>query len=214
MYFVQTIIITNNPHGHYYEFNSFFLSSDACYLTLDPNTANQAILLSDDKRKATRVWMEHLYPDHPERFKSCPQVLCREGLLERFYWEVEWNRGADIGVTYNNISRDGDDVNSCFLGHNDKSWSLECSEGSYTPCHNNRRSKSSSPTPFSQRVGVYLDWAGGTLSFYSVSPDTMTHLHTFHTTFTEPLYPGFWVWDYDASVSLCQVELEWERLLQ
>ncbi|XP_051803310.1 nuclear factor 7, brain-like [Acanthochromis polyacanthus] len=189
------------------------LKNFACYLTLDPTTANSELRLTNGNRTASRVWLGHRSLDHPERFESCPQVLCREGLLDSVYWEVEWSGGADVGVAYNSISRDGD-VASCLLGHNKQSWSLECSEGSYTPCHNRKRFKSSLPEPFTHRVGVYLNWSGGSLSFYCVSQDTMVHLHTFNSTFTEPLYPAFWVWGYEGSVSLCQVELGWERLLQ
>uniref|UniRef100_UPI0037E9224A tripartite motif-containing protein 16-like n=1 Tax=Semicossyphus pulcher TaxID=241346 RepID=UPI0037E9224A len=185
----------------------------ACYLTFDPNTANSELHLTDGNRNATRVWSDYRPSDHPDRFKRCPQLLCREGLLDSAYWEVVWSGGADIGVTYNNISRDGD-TPSCLLGHNERSWSLECSEGNYTPCHDNKRFKSSSPRPFTHRVGVYLDWSAGALSFYCISKDNMVHLHTFTSTFSEPLYPGFWVWAYDGSVSLRQVELDWERLLQ
>ncbi|XP_041861877.1 butyrophilin subfamily 3 member A3-like isoform X2 [Melanotaenia boesemani] len=189
------------------------LKNFAFYLTLDPNTANSEIYLSESNRRATRLWLDQQTLEHPERFEYCPQVLCREGLLDSVYWEVVWTGGADIGVTYNSISRDGD-IDSCLLGHNEQSWSLECSEGSYTPCHNRKRFKSSLPNPFTHRVGVYLNWPAGSLSFYCVSQDTMVHLHTFTTTFTEPLYPGFWVWAYHGSVTLCQVELDWERLLQ
>ncbi|XP_034440153.1 neoverrucotoxin subunit alpha-like isoform X1 [Hippoglossus hippoglossus] len=185
----------------------------AIYLTMDPSTANSELLLSDHNRKATRVWSDNRYLENMDRFECCPQVLCREALLESVYWEVEWSGGADIGVTYNSISRDGDTA-SCLLGHNESSWSLECSEDRYTPCYNNKRFKSSSPDPFTRRVGVYLDWSAGSLSFYCISQDAMVHLHTFTSTFTQPLYPGFWVWAYDGSVSLCQVELNWERLLQ
>ncbi|XP_040895957.1 tripartite motif-containing protein 16-like [Toxotes jaculatrix] len=185
----------------------------ACCLTFDPSTANSELHLTNCNRKASRVWSDHQPSDHPERFKCCPQVLCREGLLDSAYWEVEWSGGADIGVTYNSISRDGD-TGSCLLGHSEQSWSLECSEGSYTPCYNNKRFRSSSPEPFTHRVGVYLNWSAGFVSFYCVSQDTLVHLHTFNSTFTEPLYPGFWVWAYYGSVSLCQVELDWERQLQ
>ncbi|XP_067368592.1 enolase-phosphatase E1-like isoform X2 [Channa argus] len=183
----------------------------ATYLTFDPNTANSELHLMEGNRTATRYWLGHRYLDHPERFQHCPQVLCREGLLDSVYWEVEWIGGADIGVAYNSISRDGD-TSSCLLGHNECSWSLECSEGSYTPCYNRRRLKSSAPEPFTHRVGIYLDWSAGTLSFYCVSQDNMVPLHTFTTTFTEPLYAGFWIWAYKGSVSLRQVELDWERL--
>ncbi|XP_049444213.1 E3 ubiquitin/ISG15 ligase TRIM25-like [Epinephelus fuscoguttatus] len=198
----------STPGGDLWSVKNF-----ACYLTLDPNTANSELHLTECNRTATRKWSDHWPSDHPDRFERCPQVLCREGLLDSVYWEVEWKGGADIGVTYNNISRNGD-MASCLLGHNKRSWSLECSEGSYTPCHRNKRFKSCSPRPFTHRVGVYLDWSAGSLSFYCISQDTMVHLHTFTASFTEPLYPGFWVWAYDGSVSLCQVELDWERLLQ
>lgn len=185
----------------------------ACYLTFDPNTANSELYLTDRNRMATRVWSDHRPSGHPDRFERCPQLLCREGLLDSVYWEVVWRGGADIGVTYNSICRDGDAA-SCLLGCNNRSWSLECSEGSYTPSHDNKRFTSCSPEPFTHRVGVYLDWSAGSLSFYCVSQDAMVHLHTFTSTFTEPLYPGFWVWAYDGSVMLCQVELDWERQLQ
>lgn len=186
---------------------------DACYLTFDPNTANSELSLTDGNRMATRLWSDLPTPEHPERFERCPQVLCREGLLDSNYWEVAWSGGADIGVSYNSISRDGD-VASSLLGHNKASWSLECSEGSYTPCHDNRRFRACSPLPFTHKVGVHLDWSAGALSFYCVSQDSMVHLHTFTCSFTEALYPCFWVWAYDGSVSLCDVALEWERLLQ
>ncbi|KAF7202927.1 E3 ubiquitin/ISG15 ligase TRIM25 [Nothobranchius furzeri] len=185
----------------------------ATYLTLDPNTAYPELRLAEGNRKAIRDWMAPPPPEHPDRFVECPQVLCREGLLDSVYWEVVWTGGVDIGVTYNSISR-YKDTTSCILGHNEQSWSLECAEGCYTPCHGNRRFKSVSPEPFSHRVGVYLNWPAGTLSFYCISQDAMVHLHTFSSTFSEPLYPGFWVWSLDGSVALCQVELEWERQLR
>ncbi|XP_046902067.1 protein NLRC3-like isoform X5 [Hypomesus transpacificus] len=177
----------------------------ACELTLDINTAHIDLSLSEKNRKVTRRREEQPIPDHPERFENCPQVLCREGLSGCYYWEAEWSgRGVHIAVTYKGISRRGrgDD---CLLGFNNKSWSLECGNNSYSARHNNRRTVIPAPPSSSHRVGVYLDWLAGTLSFYTVSSDTLTHLHTFHTTFTEPLYPGFRV-GLESSVSLCQVE--------
>ncbi|XP_013883336.1 tripartite motif-containing protein 16 [Austrofundulus limnaeus] len=182
-------------------------------LTLDPNTAHKQLVLSEGNRKATSVEQDQPYPDHPDRFSYYHQILSRETLRARCYWEVEWSGGADIGVTYYNISRDGDAA-SCLLGHNEWSWSLECSEGIYTPCHNNKRFRSSSPEPFTHRVGVFLNFPEKELCFYCISQDTMVHLHTFTSDFSEPLYPGFWVWSSCGSVKLCQVELDWERLLQ
>ncbi|KAK0147394.1 Neoverrucotoxin subunit beta [Merluccius polli] len=104
----------------------------------------------------------------------------REGLTARCYWEVEWRGDVEIGVTYRGITRRGGGDDSA-LGRN-KSWSLYCRDGGYSACYN----------------GVHLDRPAGSLSFYRVSPgvggssDTLTHIHTFHTTFTqEDLLPGF-----------------------
>ncbi|XP_031675290.1 NLR family CARD domain-containing protein 3-like [Oncorhynchus kisutch] len=177
----------------------------ACDLTLDPNTVNRLLSLSEENRKVTCRRQERRYPGHPDRFEDCEQVLCREGLTGRCYWEVERSGGgAVMGVTYKGIKRRGGGID-CGIGYNDKSWSLVCSDCSYKACHNNNHTTIDVPSSSSHRVGVYLDWPAGTLSFYRVSSDTLTHLYTFHTTFTEPLYPGFRVYDVTSSVSLCQV---------
>ncbi|XP_055766293.1 NLR family CARD domain-containing protein 3-like [Salvelinus fontinalis] len=158
-----------------------------CDLTLDPNTVNRHLSLSEENRKVTWRREKQPYPDHPERFEDWRQVLCREGLTGRCYWEVEWSgRRADIGVTYKGISRRGR-VDDCCLGWNDKSWSLFCSDNSYAACHNNNHTTIDVPSSSSHRVGVYLDWPAGTLSFYRASSDTLTHLITFTSTFTELL---------------------------
>ncbi|XP_041960856.1 NACHT, LRR and PYD domains-containing protein 12-like isoform X3 [Alosa sapidissima] len=174
----------------------------ACELTVDPNTAGRNLSLSDGNRKVTRASEKQLYPDHPERFDWKYQVLCRESLSGRCYWEAEWSGdAARIAVAYKSIKRKGE-ADDIIMGLNAKSWSLRCSPDSYSAWHNNKHTVIPSPSSRSRRVGVYLDWPDGTLSFYSVSSDTLTHLHTFHSTFTEPLCPGFWVW---SSVSLCQI---------
>uniref|UniRef100_A0A8C7JRN7 Uncharacterized protein n=1 Tax=Oncorhynchus kisutch TaxID=8019 RepID=A0A8C7JRN7_ONCKI len=173
-----------------------------CDLTLDPNTVNRLLSLSEENRKVTWRREEQPYPDHPERFEDWGQVLCREGLTGCCYWEVEWSgrMGAVIGVTYKGISRRGGG-NDCCLGYNDKSWTLFCSDNRYSACHNNNPTTIDVPSSSSHRVGVYLDWPAGTLSFYRASSDTLTHLITFTSTFTEPLYPGFRLY-FDSSVSL------------
>ncbi|MGH0168238.1 UNVERIFIED_CONTAM: hypothetical protein FKN15_053859 [Acipenser sinensis] len=177
-------------------------ATDSWQLTLDPNTVHRNFCLSEGNRKVTWRIETQRYPDHPERFDSRSQVLCREGLSgTRCYWEIEWSgEWASIGVTYKGISRKGWD-RSCGLGSNDKSWSVYCSDSSYTARHNNNETTITALR--SPRIGVYLDFNAGTLSFYGVS-DTMTLLHRFQTTFTEPLYPGFGL-DYDSSVTICQL---------
>ncbi|KAM6945650.1 protein NLRC3-like [Aplochiton taeniatus] len=178
--------------------------TEACDLTLNPNTANRNLSLSEENRKVTRRREEQPYPDHPERFDYWKQVLCREGLTgSHWYWEVERRGWVSIEVTYRGINRrgGGDD---CQLGFNNKSWSLLCNDNSYSAWHNKKETVSPVRPSGSTRVGVYLDCPGGTLSFYRVSSDTLTLIHTFHSTFTQPLYPGFTLWEEGSSVSLCQ----------
>uniref|UniRef100_A0A674B3Z2 B30.2/SPRY domain-containing protein n=1 Tax=Salmo trutta TaxID=8032 RepID=A0A674B3Z2_SALTR len=173
-----------------------------CDLTLDLNTVDRLLSLSEENRKVTWRREKQPYPDHPERFEDWGQVLCREGLTGRCYWEVEWSGGgAVVGVTYKGISRRGG-VMDCCLGYNDKSWSLVCTDNRYYARHNNNVTTIVVPSSSPHRVGVYLDWPAGNLSFYRASSDTQTHLYTFTSTFTEPLYPGFRVYDVDSSVSL------------
>ncbi|CAL8339885.1 unnamed protein product [Merluccius merluccius] len=185
------------------------LQKYACVLRLDRNTAHRRLCVYEDNRKVMRVSENESYPDRPDRFDYHRQVLCRETLTGRCYWEVEWEQGVEIGVTYRGITRRGVGVDS-ELGGNKKSWSLVCSDGGYTACHNG--SETVIPPLFSgcTRVGVYLDRPAGSLSFYRVSPGvggsagTQTHIHTFQTRFTkEDLLPGFRLWDSGSSVSLC-----------
>uniref|UniRef100_A0A8C9V0P4 Tripartite motif-containing protein 16-like n=1 Tax=Scleropages formosus TaxID=113540 RepID=A0A8C9V0P4_SCLFO len=169
---------------------SFSLPSDACQLTLDTNTVNKHLHLSERNTVVTCEGLQS-YPDHPERFDIYYQVLCTEGLSGRWYWELQWSgSGVYIAVSYKGISRKGRG-NDCGLGLNIKSWSLFCSPSSYCLYHNNVKTPVSGPS--SSTIGVYLDHKAGTLSFYSVSRDTVTLLHRVQTTFTEPLYPGFYV---------------------
>uniref|UniRef100_A0A667WGB0 NACHT domain-containing protein n=1 Tax=Myripristis murdjan TaxID=586833 RepID=A0A667WGB0_9TELE len=176
--------------------------SYSCELKLDTNTVNRRLVLSKDNRKVTAVTEEQPYPDHPERFELWRQILCRDGLTGRSYWEVKWEGLVYIAVTYRGISRRGGS-DDCELGGNENSWSLDCSDGRFTARHNNRETDIRAPSS-SKRVAVYLDWRAGSLSFYSVSSNTLIHLHTFSSTFTQPLYPGFGVW-FDSSVSLCRI---------
>ncbi|XP_071261068.1 NACHT, LRR and PYD domains-containing protein 3-like [Salvelinus alpinus] len=176
-----------------------------CHLTLDPNTAHPYLILSEGNRKVTLVEEKQHYENHPDRFDYSPevppfffncryQVLCREGLSGcHYYWEVE---------------RDGDEavIGVVSKGMKRKRWScsLFCSKRGYISYHAGVSRSISGPG--SKRVGVYLDWPACTLSFYSVSSSgTLKHLHTEHTTFTEPLYPVFGVYS-SSSVTLCHID--------
>ncbi|CAL8390631.1 unnamed protein product [Boreogadus saida] len=191
------------------------LKKYACDLTLDPNTAHRLLSLSEDNRKVTLVEEDQSYPDHPDRFDSWPQVLGREALTGRCYWEVEWEGGVVIGVTYRGITRRGRGGDSRLGGNNNKSWSLYCYDGHYSAQYIGRQTVLPLPPAGSTRVGVYLDRPAGSLSFYRVSPggggssDTLTHIHTFWSSFTqEDLLPGVWVGSWGAggsSASLCRL---------
>ncbi|XP_059186249.1 uncharacterized protein LOC131969113 [Centropristis striata] len=177
-----------------------------CKLELDTNTVNRRLKLSENNRKVTRVEKDQPYPDHPDRFDWYPQLLCRTGRTGRCYWEVEWRGKVDISVSYGGISRGGDSYD-CVFGGNDQSWSLRCSDEGYFVCRNNMRTDLFSSSSSSGRVAVYVDCPAGSLSFYRVSSDSLIHLHTFNTTFTEPLYPGFRFWSPGSSVSLCPLQV-------
>ncbi|XP_036437221.1 tripartite motif-containing protein 16-like [Colossoma macropomum] len=172
-----------------------------CQLTLDPNTAYRHLILSDGNRVVRYSQNVQPYSDHPERFDTLWQVLCEESVSGRCYWEVDWSSEVSgcvyISVSYKGISRTGNGNHSKF-GHNSQSWSLRCGS-TLSFYHNNIETKISAPS--SSRIGVYVDHSAGTLSFYSVS-DTMTLLHTVHTTFTQPLYAGFWLASFVCSVTL------------
>lgn len=129
-------------------------------------------------------------------------MLCKEPLSGGcYYWEVEWSgEGTSIGVTYNGIKRTGYGDGSR-IGYNRKSWSLFCSDSSYSACHN--KDQVEIKAPYSSRIGVFLDYSTGTLSFYGVS-DTMSLIHRFQVSFTEALYAGFWVW-YESAITICQL---------
>ncbi|XP_056608362.1 tripartite motif-containing protein 16-like [Triplophysa dalaica] len=161
--------------------------------TLDPNTVNYYLRLSDGRRAAAVIDSPHKYPDHPDRFESWMNVLCKESVSEHCYWEVEWEGngmlGVSIAVVYKSFSRKGVGLESA-AGRNDQSWNFFCSPHHYSFIHNNSEMLVSL-LPSSSRVGVYVDHSAGFLSFYSVSKDTMSLIHTVQTTFTQPLYPMF-----------------------
>ncbi|XP_061585352.1 tripartite motif-containing protein 16-like [Cololabis saira] len=178
----------------------------SCEITLDPNTLHTWLLLSEENRKVTVMNQEQFYSDHPDRFTGRPQVLSRENLTGRHYWEVETTADrVGVAVSYKNISRSGWWKESGF-GYNDKSWSLDFSSDSYVLCHNDIRTAITAPR--SSRIGVYLDHRAGVLSFYSVSR-TMTLLQRVKTTFTQPLHAGVWVYSEFSSgesVEFCKLK--------
>ncbi|XP_048011255.1 E3 ubiquitin/ISG15 ligase TRIM25-like [Megalobrama amblycephala] len=164
------------------------------HFTLDPNTVNKELRLSERNRVITNTVTDQPYHYHPDRFDYCEQVLCRESVCGRCYWEIEWSGlvAVFIAVSYKSISRKGRGK-ECWFGRNDQSWSLICTSYSNLFYHNDIETKLPVKSII-RRIGVYVDHSAGTLSFYCVSGDTMSLIHTVQTTFTKPLYPGFKVY--------------------
>uniref|UniRef100_A0AAQ6ICH1 B30.2/SPRY domain-containing protein n=2 Tax=Anabas testudineus TaxID=64144 RepID=A0AAQ6ICH1_ANATE len=182
-----------------------------CQLTIDTNTVNKNLRLSDNNKKVILVKEGQLYPDHPDRFDHSHYLLCSNVLTGRSYWEVEWNIAVDIAVCYRRINRKaGKWDKDCWFGGNDHSWGLICeSNKGYSVRHKDRQILICpvSYSAHSHRAAVFVDYPAGTLSFYKVSSDKLIHLHTFRTTFTESLYAGFSVWSNRTGgfVSLCSL---------
>ncbi|XP_027876024.1 tripartite motif-containing protein 16-like isoform X1 [Xiphophorus couchianus] len=171
----------------------------SCDLTLNPNTANSWLALSQGDRKVKRMGEPQFLPSHPERFTQWRQVLSRESLTGCCYWEVERKGRIYVAVAYNSMIRAGRSNKSLF-GANDKSWALDCCLHNFKFGHNNIWKSISGPR--SSRLGVFLDHRAGILSFYSVS-DTMTLIHRVQTTFTEPLHAGLWI-GFACYAELCE----------
>ncbi|KAK7938237.1 hypothetical protein WMY93_001563 [Mugilogobius chulae] len=152
------------------------------------------------RKRATVPSEDQSYPDHPDRFTYYNQVLSRESLTGRCYWEVErsgtWFR---IAASYRDIQRNGNS-NECRFGYNNRSWALDCDKTSSTFVFNSAESEV--PGPVGSRIGVYLDHGAGVLAFYSVSEGNMRLVHRVQTTFTQPLLAGLGIyWNYPGDTA-------------
>ncbi|XP_070765889.1 NLR family CARD domain-containing protein 3-like [Enoplosus armatus] len=172
------------------------------YLKLDENTASRRLVLSEGNRKGTtvqRVEDRVPRPENRDRFKRT-QVFCEEGLRGLCYFEVEWKGRVGIAVAYKDVGRKWDSNGG--LGCNEFSWSLLCSRTGYTARHG--KTSTSIQVPHYPKIAVFLDWEGGTLTYYGVTSGQLSLIHTFHAKFTEPLFPGFWF--QQGSVTLCEID--------
>ncbi|XP_067899249.1 E3 ubiquitin/ISG15 ligase TRIM25-like [Heterodontus francisci] len=158
-------------------------------MSLDPKTANWNLVLSDDLRSVTWTEQERPYPPHPERFQHYPQVLCSQGFSSGSHsWEVETDGNHwGIGIVCGSVEREGE---NSYLGNSCKSWCLYCYFGYPYAWHSSRFISLPQIQPKS-RIRVQLDYEAETVSFYQVT-DSLAHLHTFQTTFTECIFPAFY----------------------
>ncbi|KAI3352744.1 hypothetical protein L3Q82_019325 [Scortum barcoo] len=172
-------------------------------LTLDPKTAHKRIALTEDFTKAS-VSDEHTnYPDCPERFAVCSQVLASKGFSQgRHYWEVilSSNNFIGIGLAYKSIDRKGP---ASRLGRNTQSWCVEWFNVKLSAWHNSSETVLENPNP--KRVGVLLDCEEGTATFYKVA-DRAYPFHSFVFPFAEAVYPAFWIFSSGSSISLCKLQ--------
>uniref|UniRef100_UPI00398EAF6F E3 ubiquitin/ISG15 ligase TRIM25-like n=1 Tax=Pristiophorus japonicus TaxID=55135 RepID=UPI00398EAF6F len=186
--------------------------------TLDVNTAHRSLILSDDKRIASGSQYRQPYPANRKRFDCWGQVLCSEGVDSgRSYWEVDiaGARGKwAIGVCYGSIKRKGWDK-ECLLGENSKSWSV-CSgknnnlwsylSGSHSILAQHSDTVTDLTVRTTSKVGVFVDFDAGIISFYSVSDSKLSLICTFQQqTFSETLYPALRVGDWNTALSLCSL---------
>ncbi|XP_077327838.1 uncharacterized protein LOC143962438 [Lithobates pipiens] len=181
------------------EVNVDFYIQGAADILLDVNTANNNLHISDDKKIVSRSGRNQNRPETPERFQDYSQVLSSRSFSSgRHYWEVDVRRSDwwRVGMCYPSIDRRGDHSG---IGYNNKSWGLWRYNDQYVVIHDS----DTIPLPpniFSNRVRIYLDYEAGRISFYGLC-DPIRHLHTFTTTFTEPLHAGIYV--YKGYIKMC-----------
>ena len=189
----------------------FFSSTDSSPLSLDPDTANRTLILSDNNRKVTWTCVDQRYADNPKRFTSRFNVLSKESFSVPRYIEVDCSGGLfggfGIAVSQDDINRKDEDLSE--FGHSPQSWMLFYSDRikKYTFRHNRIKTAVSGPVRSTReettRYGVYVDPSAGVLCFYHVSGNTMSLLHTERTSFTPPLYLGIYV--NAATAEVCEI---------
>ncbi|XP_006883260.1 PREDICTED: E3 ubiquitin-protein ligase TRIM69 [Elephantulus edwardii] len=163
------------------------LSPGLSPLTLDPKTAHPNLVLS---KSQTSVWhgdIKQVMPDDPERFDSSVAVLGSKAFTSgKWYWEVEVAKKTKwtVGVVRESIIRKG----SCPLTPEQGFWLLRLRNQTDLKALD-LPSCSLKLTTDLNKVGIYLDYEGGQVSFYNAK--TMTHIYTFSCIFTEKIYPYF-----------------------
>ncbi|XP_056335495.1 E3 ubiquitin-protein ligase TRIM21-like [Danio aesculapii] len=159
-------------------------------VTLDPDTANPYLILSEDGKQVTHGDIRQKLPDKPQRFDRYVDVLGKERFSSgRFYFEmqVKGKTDWDLGVARESVDRKGENTQTASDGF----WTLWLRNGNeYSACADSlNRACASSSVSLSlkvkpQQVGVFVDYEEGLVSFYDV--ESSSHIYSFTgQTFTE-----------------------------
>ncbi|XP_017261106.1 E3 ubiquitin/ISG15 ligase TRIM25 [Kryptolebias marmoratus] len=160
---------------------------------LDADTAHPKLQLSDNNRRVVYSDSQQAYTEDEARFSSFPQVLASSALEGgRWYWEatVPADDGRwKVGLCEGQIERKGQ-KDSSRLGFNSYSWCLAYDRKKVEALHN--KESVSVKADGLKKVGVFLDFEEGSLSFFNVAPGgSLALLHSYKQEFSVPLYPAF-----------------------
>ncbi|XP_063284245.1 nuclear factor 7, ovary-like [Pelobates fuscus] len=194
-------VVKRQRHVSAYIILGVGLASD---MLLDVNTAGNNVTVSGDMKTVSWSDINQSRPETPERFQFNQILSSRSFSSGRHYWEVNGSKSGwwSVGVTYPSIDRKG--VYSV-IGCNNKSWCMYRGDNNlYHMIHDSNIIKLT-PSASSQRLGLYLDYEAGRLSFYEFR-DPIIHLHTFTATFTEPLHAIFRVYGDNAKLRISCTE--------
>ncbi|XP_036417232.1 zinc finger protein RFP-like [Colossoma macropomum] len=157
-------------------------------VTLDADTAHPKLILSDDRKQVTHGDTEQNLPDNPKRFDRCQCVLGKEGFSSgRFYYEVQVREKTawTLGVALESIDRKG----KIKLKPQNGIWAVALRN------ENEYKARADPSVLLSlreqlQKVGVFVDYEEGLVSFYDM--ESRSHIYSFTgQSFTEKLYPYF-----------------------
>uniref|UniRef100_A0A8C4ND62 B30.2/SPRY domain-containing protein n=1 Tax=Eptatretus burgeri TaxID=7764 RepID=A0A8C4ND62_EPTBU len=162
--------------------------------SLDINSANRSIKVSWDLSTATRMWIDQLYPEHPDRFDVYHQVLSSDSLSSgRHYWEVDASCShlCRFGICLNSMGRKGKGK-ECGLGRNPESWCVQKCKNQYSAFHDDVETPLSVPRD-PERFGFFLDCEAGELTCFGDS----RVLHVFRGNFMDPVKPAIGILSCD-----------------
>nr|XP_023997830.1 E3 ubiquitin-protein ligase TRIM21-like [Salvelinus alpinus] len=173
-------------------------------VTLDPDTASPWVTLSEDRKQVRHGDTRQNVPDNPERFDNTACVLGKEGFSSgSIYYEVQVKGKTwwKLGVVRESINKKG----RITLSPDDGYWTVWLWNGEYKAATTPHVTLSLREKP--QKVGVFVDYEKGQVSFYNV--EDRCHIYSFtDCTFTEKLYPYFNPGGSDSiSLVICPVDV-------